>query len=103
MKIGTMKKRQRMIILFTLVALMMFASLVPSLAAGPGEKFGAWVQEQAIGIFIAVLAVVAIILLISRKLISAIIVFVFAGICAWILTSPLEFANTIRDMVKSWF
>lgn len=103
MKNVTMNRKQRSIILLTLVLLMLITTFVPSFAAGPGEKIGTWVQDQAIGIFVGILAVIAIFLLINRKLIGALIVLVFAGFCAWILFSPMEFAMTIKDVIRSWF
>lgn len=98
-----LNRKQRSLIILSLMVLMMFASMVTAYAAGPGQKFGAWMQEQALGIFTAVLVFIAIFLLISRKLVTAIVVFVFAGISAWILLSPMEFATTIKDIVTSWF
>lgn len=72
-------------------------------APGPGEKFGTWLQTQAQGIFIGVVAVVGIILFLTRKTMAAVTALLFAGIAAWLIYSPDSVAQTIKNLITQFF
>lgn len=101
---GQVKKSQRitMIVLMVLVLTLCMSTLALA-GSDPGVALGNWLQRNVAGLFVGIVAIVAIFLFVKRQMMAAIIVIVFAGLAAVLIYGGAEFAQKIADIIKSWF
>lgn len=99
-----LKNKENLKLICALTVVLTFTMTTCVFAAGnPGVELGNWIQTNVAGVFVGVLAVIGVIVLIKRQLMTALVILIFAGLGSLFVFGGKSFASQLQSIISAWF
>ena len=98
------KEKRFWILVLTIIFILTMTVTVLASSGGvnPGIKLGDWIRENVKGLLLGIVAILAIIILVKRSLMTGIIMLVFIGIAFALVYGGEEIGQKLGALVRSW-